>query len=103
MQETAPHRIDVHYHVDSPGYVQALRRIGVVEAGGVPLPRWSADRALAVLDRQGIAPSSTSISAPGVYADEPGVSGGDRLAIERESALAIFPRLKMAPSDRRRP
>ena len=29
-------------------------------------------------------------------ADEPGISAGDRLAIERESALAIFPRLKMA-------
>jgi hypothetical protein len=35
MQETAPYPIDVNYHVYPPGYVQALRRIGLVEAGGV--------------------------------------------------------------------
>jgi hypothetical protein len=39
MQETAPYPIDVNYHVYPPGYVQALRRIGVVEAGGGPSDR----------------------------------------------------------------
>ena len=62
-----PHRIDVHHHIYPPVYPAALRRIGVTEEGGVPLPHWSAQQALAVMDRQGIATAVTSISAPGVY------------------------------------
>lgn len=69
-----PHRIDVHHHVFPPGYVRALRRIGVVETGGVPLPHWSAERALAVMDRQGIATAVTSISAPGVDLGDAGLA-----------------------------
>ncbi len=40
-----PHRIDVHHHVFPAGYVRALRRIGVAQTSGVPLPRWDAERA----------------------------------------------------------
>lgn len=63
---TEPYRIDVHHHIFPPGYVQALRRMEVTETGGVPLPRWTGDQALAIMDRQGIATAVTSISAPGV-------------------------------------
>jgi predicted TIM-barrel fold metal-dependent hydrolase len=69
-----PHRIDVHHHVFPPGYVRALRRIGVAQTGGVPLPRWRAERALAIMDRQGIATAVTSISAPGVHFGDAGLA-----------------------------
>ena len=30
-------RIDVHHHILTPEYVEELAKVGVVEAGGVPL------------------------------------------------------------------
>jgi predicted TIM-barrel fold metal-dependent hydrolase len=69
-----PHRIDVHHHILPPAYVAALRRVGVTREGGVPLPHWNADRAVALMDRQGIATAVTSISAPGVYFGDPGLA-----------------------------
>lgn len=50
-----------------PAYVSALAKLGVTTAGGFPFPEWSPDRALAMLDRYGIATAITSISCPGVY------------------------------------
>ena len=68
------HRIDVHHHVCPPAYREALRRIGVRQEGGVPVPRWSAEHALAIMDRQGIATAIASISAPGVYFGDLGLA-----------------------------
>lgn len=68
------YRIDVHHHIFPPRYVEALHRIGIAQTGGVPLPRWRADHALAVMDRQGIQTAITSISAPGVFFGDPRLS-----------------------------
>lgn len=62
-----PHRIDVHHHILPPIYTEALAKIGIVSAGGVSFPHWSAQQSLDVMDRNGIATSLTSISSPGVY------------------------------------
>ena len=66
----APHRIDVHHHILPPEYVSALAGIGVSGAAGVPFPEWDVDRALGVMDRQGIATAIISISCPGVHFGE---------------------------------
>jgi len=68
------HRIDVHHHICPPDYRAMLRRIGVQQEGGVPVPRWHAEHALAVMDRQGIATAIASISAPGVYFGDLGLA-----------------------------
>ena len=60
-------RIDVHQHILPPAYAAALADAGLASAGGVPLPQWSADAAIAMMDRQGIAAAITSISTPGVH------------------------------------
>lgn len=63
----APHRIDVHHHILPEPYTKALDRAGLAKAGGIDLPRWSADLALEVMDRHGIEVGVCSISAPGVH------------------------------------
>ena len=62
-----PHRIDVHHHILPPFYVAALERIGITSATGFSLPKWSPEKALAIMDTHGIATAITSISTPGVY------------------------------------
>ncbi len=62
-----PHRIDVHHHILPDHWVKATGRFGHVEAGGIAYPEWSSERALAMMDRHGIATAITSIAAPGVH------------------------------------
>ena len=64
---TPPHRIDVHHHIVPGFYVERLAGIGVTEGGGRPLPRWTVEDGLAMMDRHGIQAAVASISAPGVY------------------------------------
>ena len=64
---TDPFRIDVHHHTIPPVFREQLLSRGVVEAGGRDLPDWSADLSLGVMDRNGIATSVLSVSAPGVH------------------------------------
>jgi predicted TIM-barrel fold metal-dependent hydrolase len=64
---TELHRVDVHHHILPPAYVSALAGIGISGGGGVPFPAWSAEEALAVMDRNGIQAAVTSISTPGVH------------------------------------
>lgn len=59
-------RIDVHHHVLTTEYVEALAAVGIVEAGGVPFPNWTPDASLAMLDRAGIQAAILSLSAPGL-------------------------------------
>lgn len=59
-------RIDTHQHIVPPAYSQWLKSKGI-SAGGLPIPDWSEDGALALMDAAGIASSVLSISTPGVY------------------------------------
>lgn len=66
---TARHRIDVHQHVVPPNYAAWLRSKGVQDAGGRPLPEWSVDEALRVMEGHDIATAVLSVSTPGVRLD----------------------------------
>jgi len=60
-------RIDVHFHYLSPEYREQL----IDAVGGSPdgfrAPQWSAEAALAMMDRMGIATGMLSVSSPGVH------------------------------------
>jgi len=60
---SAPHRIDVHAHDLAPVYVAALRSAERWLIGGIPVPEWTPDRALARMDRFGIARQYLSVAA----------------------------------------
>lgn len=59
-------RIDVHHHLLTPEYVEELAKVGVVQAGGVPFPRWKTEDSLVVMDRYGINTALLSVSSPGL-------------------------------------
>ena len=62
-----PFRIDVHHHMVPPEYVAALTAFGVKGGEGIDFPHWDSQSSLSMMDRQ---------------------------RVERENALALFPRLK---------
>ncbi|TGL49520.1 amidohydrolase [Leptospira wolffii] len=59
--------IDVHHHFVPSFYTEALYRQGIKIVAGAPLPTWSPDRSLKIMDMTGIRTAITSISSPGVY------------------------------------
>jgi predicted TIM-barrel fold metal-dependent hydrolase len=59
-------RIDTHAHVVPPAYAQWLARLGL-DGAGMPIPRWTREDALALMDRQGIETAILSLSTPGVH------------------------------------
>jgi predicted TIM-barrel fold metal-dependent hydrolase len=59
-------RIDTHHHVVPAPYAAWLKRKGVA-AGGLPIPEWSADSAIAVMDKYRIQTAIMSVSTPGVH------------------------------------
>ena len=60
-------RIDVHFHYLSPEYrVQMIDAVGG-SPDGFAAPKWSAEAALAMMDRMGIATGMLSVSSPGVH------------------------------------
>jgi predicted TIM-barrel fold metal-dependent hydrolase len=60
-------RIDVHAHYFPPAYRQALERAGMADAGGIPIPPWSAESAIDFMDRHGIAAQVVGVSDPGLW------------------------------------
>jgi len=59
--------IDVHAHFLPPVYLEALRDAGLKTVdGGIALPEWSPEQALALMDEIGIAGAMLSISSPHV-------------------------------------
>jgi 6-methylsalicylate decarboxylase len=62
-------RIDVHQHIVPPAYASRLRSKGIADAGGRELPAWSAEEALALMDKYGVATAVVSVSTPGVHLD----------------------------------
>ncbi|WP_194893675.1 amidohydrolase family protein [Catenulispora pinisilvae] len=59
-------RIDVHQHLFPPSYRELLGQLGE-DNGGWPLPGWSPQEAVAMMDRRSIATGILSLSAPGVH------------------------------------
>lgn len=63
-QPAPPHRIDVHYHGNSPGFIAAIK---ARNTGQTALMEWTPAKALADMDRDGVATSIMSTSEPSVY------------------------------------
>ena len=61
-----PRRIDVHHHVVPPSYGQWLRDRGLA-AGGLPIPDWSPEASLELMDERGMETAILSVSTPGVH------------------------------------
>lgn len=60
----SPHRIDVHYHFSSPGFIAAIT---ARKTGQVALMNWTPAKALEDMDRDGVATSVVSTSEPNVW------------------------------------
>ena len=108
---SAPRTIDVHAHFLPPVYREALRDAGLKTLdGGIPVPDWSPEKALAVMDEVGIAGALLSVSSPHVSFVEPAKAVGLCRAIndysaelrrrhpDRFGAFAILPLGDMAAS-----
>ncbi|MGO9450257.1 MAG: amidohydrolase family protein [Candidatus Binataceae bacterium] len=59
-------RIDTHHHVVPAAYAAWLKKKGM-EAGGLPIPEWGDDSAIALMDKYRIQTAILSISTPGVH------------------------------------
>lgn len=59
-------RIDTHQHIVPPAYAAWLERQGLT-AGGLPIPQWSAEEALDLMEAAGIDAGILSVSTPGVH------------------------------------
>jgi predicted TIM-barrel fold metal-dependent hydrolase len=74
-------RVDVHQHMVPEPYARWLRSRGVDAPGGRPLPEWSPDEALKLMDRQGIAAAIVSLTTPGAYLGD----GADAAYVARQA------------------
>lgn len=59
-------RIDTHLHIVPPRYAAWLAKRGYT-AGGMPIPAWSTEAVLEVMDAHDVAAGLLSISTPGVH------------------------------------
>ncbi len=66
MKES-PHRIDVHHHMLPLDYLSSVNSLGITKSAGVVFPNWDLEASLRFMDKQGIATTILSISAPGIY------------------------------------
>ncbi len=60
-------RVDVHHHLIPPVFAQAMERRGITEVAGAPLPSWSPEASLELMELNGIQTALVSLSAPGVH------------------------------------
>ena len=60
-------RIDVHHHTIPPAFVQEMQSRGIAEVASTPLPQWTPEKSIEIMDANGIQTAITSLSAPGVY------------------------------------
>ncbi|MFI4934017.1 MAG: amidohydrolase family protein [Caulobacterales bacterium] len=61
-------RIDVHAHFLPPCYMGALKAAGLKTLdGGFPIPEWSGEAALAMMDRRQIETAMISLSSPSTH------------------------------------
>lgn len=59
-------RIDTHHHLVPPAYAAWLKARGI-DAGGLPIPDWSEEGTLDMLEAAGIQTGILSVSTPGVH------------------------------------
>ena len=59
-----PHRIDLHHHIASPGWVRTLEMQGKLRALWL---KWSPTNAVENMDRDGVVTAVGSITTPGVW------------------------------------
>src|SRR5262245_38994388 len=64
---TGSNRIDIHHHIFPPEFLKIATDHGISDAGDVAFPAWSAESAVALMDRRGIETAIVSIAAPGVW------------------------------------
>jgi predicted TIM-barrel fold metal-dependent hydrolase len=67
MTDQFSDRIDVHFHYLSPEYREKMTDAVGGAPDGFPAPHWSAEAALAMMDKMGIATGMLSVSSPGVH------------------------------------
>jgi len=67
MTDAFTDRIDVHFHYLSPEYREKMIDAIGSSPDGFPAPQWSAEGALAMMDRMGIATGMLSVSSPGIH------------------------------------
>jgi 6-methylsalicylate decarboxylase len=67
MTDAFTDRIDVHFHYLSPEYRTKMIDAVGSSPDGFAAPQWSAEGALTVMDRLGIATGMLSVSSPGVH------------------------------------
>lgn len=56
--------VDVHSHVITPQYIEALAKHKALLDEGFPLPKWDVENHVKMMDKQGIATSVVSLPAP---------------------------------------
>lgn len=60
-------RIDVHHHIIPPAFIKEMERRAIDKVAGAPLPKWTPEASIEVMNTNGIQTAITSLSAPGVY------------------------------------
>lgn len=60
-------RIDVHHHIIPPAYAEAIHQHGLQLHAGAPLPKWTPEKSLQVMDMNGIQRAITSLTTPGAH------------------------------------
>jgi 6-methylsalicylate decarboxylase len=77
----APHRIDIHHHIVSPGFVEELK-----SRLQPPTLNWTPERSIEDMDKAGVATAITSVTTPGVWIGDD--EQGRRLARESNDYAA---------------
>lgn len=80
--------VDIHAHFIPSIYRNALEREGIETVDGYPMPSWTRETALELMDRRGLRAQVVSVSAPGVDV----IPAMDRSAVVRavnEEAAAL--------------
>lgn len=100
-----PHRIDVHYHGNSPGFIAAIK---ARNTGQAALMNWTPAKALEDMDRDGVATSIMSTSEPSVYFGDAAAARAlarecneyaARLVADRPSRFGMFATLPLPDVD----
>ncbi len=81
-------RIDTHLHIVPPRYAAWLAERGYT-AGGMPIPPWSTDAALDVMDAHGVAAGLLSISTPGVHLGDDAEARSKAREVNEDAAAVV--------------